>query len=249
MILKTKYDFESVKTAAKINTEVIQYAKSITKVGISGYEIDKKVEEMYKKKGVKSAFKGYQGYPATINFMINDQVLHCIPRKDQIVKDQDIISIDTGCIYNGYYADQAVSFGIGDISEEDKHLLYIGEISVKSACKIATSNRKTGDLAYAQQTIIEEAGFFVVREFAGHEIGKSLHDPLKIPSVGHKNTGEQLKENMLICIENQICVGSNKIYTQKDNWSTYTKNGGKSVTFEHMVIIKQDKPVILTLPN
>ena len=249
MIIKNADELNKVKTAAKINTEALYYAKSLTKPGISSLEIDLKVEEFYKKNAVKPAFKGVRGtkfpYPATINFQINDQVVHNIPNAAQIVRSGDIVSIDTGCIYQGFYADQATSFGVGTITQEDFKLLNIGQLSVEAACEKATPHARVGDLGYIQQSIIEMAGFSVVKILCGHEIGRSLWEDLKIPAFGKPNTGEKLKKNMLICIENQVCAGSNKVFTGKDGWTISTQDGKNSVTFEHMVIVK-DKPEVIT---
>ncbi|MCA9385906.1 type I methionyl aminopeptidase [Candidatus Dojkabacteria bacterium] len=250
MIIKTKSDLNNIKTAAKINTECLLYLKSITTEGIDSYEIDRKAEEFYKKNSAKPAFKGVPGskfpYPATINFQRNDEVVHGIPHKDQIVEDGDIISIDTGCIYNGYYADHATSFGIGSLSEEDEKLLSIAKLSVEAGCQQAIAGNHVGDIGYAQQTIIEMAGFSVVKVLCGHEIGKSLWEDILIPAFGSRGSGETLEENLVVCIENQTCAGNESVYTESDGWLIKTKDGKKAATFEHMVLVKKGKPEILT---
>lgn len=249
MIIKNAEELNKIKTAAKINTEAIMYAMSITKPGISSLEVDQKVEEFYVKNKVKPAFKGVPGlkfpYPATINFQLNNQVVHNIPNAKQIVKEGDLVSIDTGCIYEGFYADQAVSFGMGRITDEDQKLLDVGKYSVEAACEKATPGSTTGDLGHIQQSIIEMSGFSVVKILCGHEIGRKLWERIKIPAFGKPNTGEFLKENLLICIENQVCAGSDEVYTDKDGWTIWTQDGKNSVTFEHMVIVKK-KPEIIT---
>jgi len=248
MILKNKEELNNISTAAKINCECLHYLKSIVEVGISSYEVDKKAGEFYKKNKVIPGFLGIYGYPAIINFMINDQVVHNIPSKDQIVKEGDIVSIDTGCIYEGFYGDQALSFGIGNITEEDKKLLTIAELSVKTGLKQAITGNHVGDIGYAQQTVIELAGFNVVREYVGHEIGKKLHDNLKIPSFGQRGHGPVLPENMVLAIENQVCIGSSKVYTDPTNgWTVSTQDGSKAATFEHMVVIRDGEPLVLTV--
>lgn len=249
MIIRTSEELNKVKTAAKINTEALHYAVSITQVGISSLEVDTKVEEFYKKNNVKPAFIGVRGtkfpYPKTINFQINNQVVHNIPNAQQIVEDGDLVSIDTGCIYDGYYADQAVSFGVGNVHEEDQKLLNIGRLSVEAACNKAVPGATTGDLGFVQQSIIEMAGFSVVKILCGHEIGRNLWERIKIPAFGKPGTGDKLKENLLICIENQTCAGSDAVYTADDGWVILTKDGKNAVTFEHMVIVKK-KPEIIT---
>jgi methionyl aminopeptidase len=249
MIIKNADELNKIKTAAKINTEAIMYAMNITKAGISSLEVDRKVEEFYIKNKVKPAFKGVPGskfpYPATINFQINNQVVHNIPNAQQIVKEGDLVSIDTGCIYEGLYADQAISFGIGSISQEDQKLLHVGKYSVEAACEKAIPNSTTGDIGFIQQNIIEMAGFSVVKLLCGHEIGYRLWEKIKIPAFGRPNSGDILKENLVICIENQVCAGTDEVYTDKDGWAILTKDGKNSVTFEHMVIVKK-KPEIIT---
>ncbi|MBD3362664.1 type I methionyl aminopeptidase [Candidatus Dojkabacteria bacterium] len=247
MIVKNSTQLSKIKTSAKINRECLFFLKELTEPGISSYEVNIKAEEFYSKHRVKPAFKGYMGYPATINFMINDGVVHCIPKKDITVKEGDLVSIDTGCIYKGFYSDQAISFGVGKIKPEDEKLLNIAEMSIEAGCNQCIAGNTVGDIGNAQQTVIEMAGFNVVRQFVGHEIGKKLHDPMKIPPFGKPGQGPRLKENLLLAIENQVCVGSNRVYTDKeDNWSTYTKDGKDCVTFEHMVIVKNNDPYIIT---
>lgn len=247
MIIRTKEELVKIRTAAKINTEALLCLKSLIEPGISSFEVDRKAEEFYRKNKVIPAFKNYHGYPATINFMLNDQVVHCIPNKQQIVREGDIVSIDTGCIYEGYYADQATSMGVGEMLEEDERLINIARLSVEEASRACTTDRTVGDIGYIQQTIIEAAGFSVVKIFVGHEIGKQLHDSLRIPGFGKAKSGPKLTENMLICIENQVNVGGDAVVIDKqDGWSSYTKDGSKSATFEHMVIVGKKKAQILT---
>jgi methionyl aminopeptidase len=248
MIIKNKEELNKISTAAKINSECLQYLKDITEIGISSYEVDQKAGEFYKKKGVKPAFLGIYGYPAIINFMINNQVVHNIPSKNQIVQEGDLVSIDTGCIYEGFYGDQAVSFGVGKITLEDEKLLSIGDLSVKAGLKQCLTGNTTGDIGYAQQSIIELAGFSVVKQYVGHEIGRKLHDNLKIPAHGVKGTGDKLPDNVVLAIENQVTNGSDEVYVDKRNdWTVYTKDGSKAITFEHMVVVQNKKPLILTL--
>lgn len=247
MIIQTKDELNKIKTAAKINTEALFYLKDLVEPGITSLEVDKKAGEFYEKNKVKPAFLDYSGYPAIINFQTNDQVVHNIPNKYQVVQEGDIVSIDTGCIYEGYYADQATSFGVGKIREIDEKLLYIGKESVNAGSRACIVGNGLGDVGYAQQTIIEMAGFSVVREFCGHEIGRNLWENTRIPGYGSRGQGPALKENMLVCIENQVCEKDNKIFTDKKNkWTVYTQDGSNCVTFEHMVIIRKKKAEIIT---
>lgn len=247
MIVKNKQELNKIKSVCNINNECLFYLKELTVPGISTLEIDIKAEEFYKKNKAIPAFKDYHGYPATINFMRNSGVVHCIPNAKELVESGDVISIDTGCIFDDYYADQALSFGVGEISTENRKLINIAKLSVEAGTNQCTTQKTLGDIGYAQQSVIEMAGLSVVKKFVGHEIGRNLHENLKIPAYGNASSGPKLQENMLVCIENQVCVGSNEVYTDtKDGWSTYTKDGKNSATFEHMVIIGRKKPIILT---
>jgi methionyl aminopeptidase len=246
VIIKTKEQYKKIKTAARINSEVLSYAKSLVEPGISSLEVDKKTEEFLKKQGAKSAFKDYMGYPATINFMQDNQVIHCIPSKDDIVKENAIISVDVGSIVDGYYADQATSFALGNVSKAEIKLLSTAKYSIEVGCRQCIVGNTTGDVGFAQQSIIEMAGFSVVREFVGHEIGKKLHDPLKIPAWGLQRSGDRFQEGHVLCIENQVCMNLPDVYIDKDGWSVYTKDGGKCATFEHMVIVRKDKAEVIS---
>ncbi len=249
MIIKSKEERNNIITAAKINSECLLYLRSLVAPGIDSEEINQKAEEFYAKHKVTPAFKGYHGYPATINFMINEQVVHCIPSKTQIVKEGDIVSIDTGCIYNGFYADQALSMGVGRIKDTYEKLLETARISVQAGCAQAIAGRTTGDIGYAQQMTIELAGFSVVKKFVGHEIGRSLHERIKLPGFGEPSTGEVLEENLVLCVENQVCEFNNDVEILNDGWTTVTKDGGMCATFEHMIIVGRKKPQIITLPT
>lgn len=247
MIIKNKDELNKISTAAKINSECLQYLKNLVEPGISSFEVDKKAGEFYTKKKVKPAFLGIYGYPAIINFMIDNQVVHNIPSKDQIVKEGDLVSIDTGCIYEGFYGDQAVSFGVGEITEDDEKLLSIGDLSVQAGIRQCITDNTIGDIGYAQQSTIEIAGFSVVKQFVGHEIGRKLHDTLKIPAYGNKGTGTKLPENIVLAIENQVTNGTDEVYVDKrNNWTVYTADGSKAVTFEHVVVVQNKKPIVLS---
>jgi methionyl aminopeptidase len=248
MIIKNNDELNKISTAAKINSECLQYLKDLVEPGISSLEVDTKAGEFYKKKNVKPAFLGIYGYPAVINFMIDNQVVHNIPNKNQIVKEGDLVSIDTGCIYEGFYGDQAVSFGVGKITIEDEKLLSIGALSVKAGLRQCVTGNTIGDIGYAQQSTIEIAGFSVVKQYVGHEIGRKLHDTLKIPAYGTKGTGTKLPENVVLAIENQVTNGSDEVYVDKKNqWTVYTVDGSKAITFEHMVVVQKNKPLVLSL--
>lgn len=247
MILKNKDQKNKMKSAAKLNNDCLLMLRDLVEPGISAYELEKKAEEFYAKNNAIPAFLNYKGFPYILNVMRNNEVVHCFPTEEKVFEQGDVVSIDTGCIYDGFVGDMAVSFGVGEISEEDQKLLNISRLSIETAVKKCLVGNTVGDISHAGQMTAEIAGFNVVKVFGGHGVGKNMHDEPFIPSFGEVGTGPKLVENQVLCIENQITAGSGEIYIDKKNgWEAFTVDGEKAATFEHQVIVGKDSVEVIT---
>jgi methionyl aminopeptidase len=248
--LKSKYEIEKMKIAGRAVGEILSKLSDIIKPGISTKDIDDFAEKYIKSFKMAPAFKGIQGasypFPACACVSINDEVVHGIPNASRKLKKGDIVSVDMGVIYEGYYGDAAKTYAVGSISDTASKLLEITENSLQKAIEQAKPGKRLGDVSYAVQKTAEEAGFSVVRDFVGHGIGRSLHEEPQIPNYGKPNTGIKLLAGMVIAIEPMINEGGYKVEMLDDNWTVATKDGGLSAHFEHTIAITENGNEVLT---
>ncbi|MBN2016153.1 type I methionyl aminopeptidase [Candidatus Dojkabacteria bacterium] len=246
VILKTEREIRIMREAGKILAQIIKKLSNGVKRGISTYDINGEAKDLCKYYKVNPAFLGYKGYPAATCLGVNDTVVHGIPSKEEILKEGDIISIDMGIIYKGYYSDCAVTVGVGSVPENAQRLISATRDSLEAAINQAKKGKTVGDIGYAIQSITELAGFSVVKQMVGHGIGKALHEDPQIPGFGKQNTGVELKEGMVFAIEAIVNEGSERIKFLKDGWTTKTEDGKLSALFEHSVAITRQGTVVLT---
>jgi len=242
---KSKREISKMKEAGKL---LVQTHKEISKMiepGITTMEIDTFVENFLKKHGATPEQKGFQGYPYATCASINDEICHGFPRKEQL-KDGDIVTIDMVVNLNGGLADSARSYAVGELDEKGKKLLDVTKKSLYLGIEQAQVGNRIGDIGHAIQTYAEGEGFAVVREFTGHGIGPTIHEPPHIPHFGQPNKGVRLKEGMVITIEPMINEGSWKSKMDKNNWTARTIDQGRSDQFEHTLAITKNGPLILT---
>ena len=197
------------------------------------------------KKGAKPAFKGYMGYPSSLCVSVNSEVVHGIP-SDRVLNEGDIVSLDFGSYYDGYYGDSAMTLPVGGISGNAKRLIKItNEALYKGIAEARTSNR-LGDISAAVQEHVESAGFSVVRDFVGHGIGQKLHEEPQIPNFGVRGRGIALKAGMVFAIEPMVNEGTYQVKVLKDGWTVVTLDGKLSAHFEHTIAITENGPDILS---
>jgi methionyl aminopeptidase len=248
--MMNKNDLKKIRKAAKITTEIMSQVKGKLSPGITGYDVDELIGELCESREVKPAFKGVQGskepYPSNLCFQINSETLHTVPKKDQVVKDGDLVSVDFGIIYDGMYTDNCVTFGIGELNQEDKKLLETGRLAVLTAAKQVKPGITTGDLGYTMSSITDIAGFDVLKNYVGHGIGDSLHLPPEIPAYGHKGNGARLRRGQVVCVEAQVVAGRDQIKIAGNGWDILTADGENSVMFEYMVEVTNSGFNILT---
>jgi methionyl aminopeptidase len=243
--LKTEREIHLMHEAGKILAACHKEIAKIIEPGITTMFIDEFVDDFLKKNGASPEQKGYKGYKYATCASINDEICHGFPRNTAL-KSGDIVTIDMVVNYNGALADSAWSYGIGDISAEAKNLLDVTKEALYKAIDVSVVGNRIGDIGHEIQTFAEAEGFSVVREFIGHGIGPTLHEPPEVPHYGLPNKGLRLKEGMVFTIEPMINVGDWPSKMDDNGWTARTVDGSLSAQYEHTIAITKDGPLILT---
>ncbi len=241
-MVKTAAEIEKIRISCRKCKDVLNELGSFLKEGMSTYEIDEKASACLEKAGVEAAFKNYNGYPANICISLNEEVVHGIPSKSRILKQGDIVSIDVGAIYQGYYSDYAATFPVGKVDPIHLRLMEVARESFLKGFEKAVAGKRTGDVGAAIQKHVEKNGFSVVRDFVGHGVGKALHESPEVPNFGVPGRGELLRENEVIAIEPMINTGGSGVEVLEDGWKVVTRDGGFSAHYEECVLITRDGP-------
>lgn len=234
-----------MKEANRIVAEILEALRDKVRPGVTTEDLNVFAEEKVKEKKAKSAFKGYRGYPKALCTSINSQVVHGVPSKTPL-KEGDLLSIDFGVYYKGFYGDAAITVPVGRISSEAMRLKEVAEASLYAGIEKAYPGNRLSDISYAIQNLVEGNGFSVVREFVGHGIGRSLHEEPQVPNFGRPGLGIRLKAGMVLAIEPMINAGGSEVNILRDGWTAVTKDGSLSAHFEHTVAITEKGPLILT---
>jgi methionyl aminopeptidase len=226
--------------------EILLHLGSLIKGGIKTIDLEDECEENIKKVGkIKPAFKGYNGFPYCLCVSVNDEVVHGMPG-NRVLKDGDIVSLDFGILYDGFYGDAALTYKVGDIAKKTEKLLAVTEESLYEGIREAKEGNRLHDISHAIQACVEKAGFSVVREFVGHGIGRSLHEEPQIPNYGEKGTGIRLKKGMVFAIEPMVNMGKSDVMIKNNGWTAVTKDGSLSAHFEHTIAITENGADILS---
>ena len=245
IIIKSDKEIKGIKEASKILSITFEYINDTIREGMKTKDLDKRIDEFIIKNNAYPAFKGYRGYPAASCISINEVVIHGIPDEREI-KEGDLVGIDVGVKYHGFFSDAAYTFGIGKLKEEAKKLLNVTKTALYNAIPEMKKDNRVGDISNAIQKTAEDAGFNVVRDFVGHGVGKKLHEDPPIPNFGEKGVGPRLKKGMTIAIEPMINAGNYQVKILEDNWTVVTGDGKLSAHFEHTILISETGPEILT---
>lgn len=246
IIKKSPAEIEAMKEAGRISAKVLREAGRLVEPGISTLEIDSFVERMIRLEGGIPAFKGLYGFPASICASVNDQIVHGIPSANVILREGDILSIDTGATVDGWVGDNAWTYPCGKIAPEVQHLLDVTEKCMWAGLDAARPGNRLGDIGYAVQSLAEAEGYGVVREYVGHGVGRVMHEDPNVPNYGRKHTGIPLEVGMVLAIEPMINMGTHKTKQMADGWTVVTRDRKPSAHFEKMVAITEDGPVIIT---
>ena len=243
--IKNKEEIKLMAEACRIVKDTLFLLEKSVKPGVTTKELDSIAEDYILSQDAELGFKGLYGYPSTICISVEDEVVHGLPSDSKLSEGQ-IVGIDVGSIYKGYYGDHAKSFAVGEISEEKQNLLKVTKECLIKGIEKAIPGNRIGDIGNAVQSWAESNGYGVVRELVGHGIGAKLHEEPQIPNYGKSGTGPLIDVGMCFAIEPMINMGTKDVYTKKDGWTICTKDGLPSAHFEHTITITDNGPEILT---
>ena len=247
--VKTAHEVELMRQAGRIAATALALGGAAVKPGVTTAQIDKIIHDYIVSQGAKPNFLGLYGFPASACISVNDTVIHGIPTRSQVIREGDIVSIDTGALYKGWHSDNAGTFIAGEGSEEAKRLIQVTTQSFYEGIKMAVVGNRVGDISHAIQQYVEANGFSVVREFVGHGLGRELHEDPEVPNWGTAGRGARLVAGMTLAIEPMVNAGGAAVRTMPDGWAVKTKDGSLSAHFERSIVITAKGPVILTDPE
>jgi len=249
--LKAPEEIEIMRAANVIVAEVLAELKAMVRPGISTDDLDRVAEDLTRKRGAVPAFKGYEVanrvFPASLCTSINDEVVHGIPSADRVLRSGDIIGLDFGVRYHGFYGDAAMTVPVGAVSAEAAELLRTTREALDAGIEEARPGRRIGDVSAAIQAHAERRRFAVVRDFVGHGIGRRLHEDPQVPNFGTADRGIRLREGMVLAIEPMLNSGGSEVHVKEDGWTAVTSDGSLSAHFEHSVAIVENGPYVLSL--
>jgi methionyl aminopeptidase len=246
-VQKSWAELQKMHRACRIVIDALQELADAASPGMTTRELDTIARERIKKEGAKPAFLGYRGYPATLCISLNEEVVHGIPGKRKI-KDGDIVSLDLGCVVDGFYGDSARTIAVGKVSTAAERLIKVTEESLHAGIASCHVGKRVGDIGHAVQTHAEANGYSVVREFVGHGIGTSLHEEPNVPNYGPPGRRERLVPGMCLAIEPMVNLGGPGVRVLDDGWTAVTQDGELSAHFELSVAITEHGPWILSEP-
>lgn len=244
--IKSERELTLMRKAGQIVAQILDEMAKMTHPGITTGEIDKFAESRIKELGAVPAFKGYHGFPACVCISVNEEVVHGIPSPKRKLKEGDIVGIDFGVAYEGWYGDSARTVPVGKITQATQKLIDVTQESLRRGIEQCREGNRVFDIGHAVQNYVESFGYSVVREFVGHGIGRALHEEPQVPNYGPKGKGLVLKSGMVLAIEPMINAGSHEVRVLEDGWTAVTKDRSLSAHFEHTVAITPKGPEILT---
>jgi len=243
--LKNNSEIEKLYRAGQVVKNTLFLMEDNISPGIKTLELDALAEEYILSQKCIPGFKGMYDYPYTLCVSINDEVVHGLP-SNRILNEGDIVSVDVGSIYDGFYGDHAKTFCVGKVSKDALKLVDITKKSLDIGIKEAKIGNRIGDIGYAIQSFVEKNGYSVVRELVGHGIGQNLHEEPQVPNYGMANTGPLIEEGMCIAIEPMVNIGTYEVFVKDDKWTYCTKDGELSAHFEHSIAVTNEGTKILT---
>jgi methionyl aminopeptidase len=248
IIIKSAKEIEKMRVSSRIAAEVMGVLEGMIGPGIETAELDRAAARLIQKRGARSAFKGYRGYPAHICVSVNEEVVHGIPG-DRVLRAGDIVSIDVGIERDGYYGDMARTFMVGEVNGTKARLVEITSLAVEDAIEMARADGRLFDISHAIERRATSGGFAVVRDYVGHGIGSKLHEDPQIPNFGKPHTGPKLKEGMTFAVEAMVNEGTYAVRVLADGWTVVTRDRKASAHFEDTIVVTGDGPEVLTCPK
>jgi len=247
IVRKSAAELETMREAGRISARALRLVGEAIRPGVSTEELDALAEAAIRDAGAAPAFKGYHGFPATLCTSPNNQVVHGIPSRDVVLQEGDILSVDVGAIFDGYYGDNAATFPVGEVSAQARLLLDTTAASLDAGISRCVPGNRLFDIGAAVQAVAEAQGFGVVREYVGHGIGRSMHEDPNVPNYGTPGTGPRLEVGMVLAIEPMVNAGGYQVDALPDGWTVVTRDSSLSAHFEHTVAVTEDGPLILTM--
>jgi methionyl aminopeptidase len=247
--LKSPAELQIMREAGRINATVLATAKELLQPGVSTADLNAAAEEVLRKHGCVSPFKGYghPPFPSSITVSINQELVHGIPSRKRKLKAGDIVSIDCGTVFEGMVADSALTAGVGELSPEAQELLNVTEGALHAGIEKMCVGDRTGDVSAAIQYYVESRGYYLTREYTGHGVGRQMHEGPQVPNYGKPGTGMPLKVGMTIALEPMVLVGTAETHVLPDQWTVVSADGSLTAHFEHSVAVTEGKPLILTV--
>jgi methionyl aminopeptidase len=247
IIVKSQDEITIMREANRIVAETLTMLEKVVTAGISTWELDRLAEERCLARGARPAFKGYRGFPGSLCVSVNEEVVHGIPSRKKKLKDGDIVSIDFGVLFRGYYGDSALTLPVGGVDQEVARLLAVTRESLARGIGQCLPGKRVGDISRAIQSYVEGEGFSIVRQFVGHGIGASLHEAPEIPNFYQGETTQRLLPGMVLAIEPMVNMGTHKVKVLRDGWTVITDDLKPSAHFEHSVAVTEHEPLVLSL--
>ena len=248
--IKSPDELKLMRQAGRINAEIMATVKNLIQPGVSTADLNAAAEDVLKKHGCYSPFKGYSQppYPASICTSVNEELVHGIPSRKRILKEGDILSADCGTVFEGFVADSAFTAGVGEISPEAKNLLEITEGALYAAIDKMRPGNRTGDISAAIQNYVESRGLHVTREYTSHGVGRDMHEGPMVPNFGTAGSGMPLRPGMTIAIEPMVLIGTHETRVLRDKWTVISADKSLTAHFEHSVAVTEGDPLLLTVP-
>jgi methionyl aminopeptidase len=245
---KSRDQIALMRRAGRVVAEMHEECIRVAKPGATTLDVDRVAREVIERRGARSNFLGYHGFPAVVCTSPNDVIVHGIPSEAVLLEEGDILSIDCGAIIEGWHADAAVTVPIGEIDAESQRLIDVTRRSLEAAIEQVVEGRRLGDIGAAVEGLAEAAGFTVVREYVGHGIGTAMHEEPQVPNYGPPGRGLKLREGIVLAIEPMVNAGGPETQVLDDGWTVVTRDGKRSAHFEHTIAVTEHGPEILTLP-
>lgn len=245
--LKSKDEISVMRQAGRIVSEILDALEKAVAPGVSTWDLDQLAERLIYEKHARPAFKGYHGFPCCLCASINDEVVHGIPSKRRKLVEGDLMKLDFGVVYEGWFGDSARTVPVGNVSEAAKSLVEATRASLYQGISAMVAGNRVGDIGHAVQAHVEPLGYSVVRDFVGHGIGKQLHEQPQVPNYGAPKTGMKLRPGMVLAVEPMVNAGSHEVALLDDDWTAVTVDGKLSAHWEHTILITSEGPEILTL--
>ncbi|NOJ97015.1 type I methionyl aminopeptidase [Corallococcus coralloides] len=244
--LKGPDEIALMRDAGRIVCEILDELEKAVAPGVSTWELDVLAEQLIAKKGARSAFKGYHGFPGVLCASVNQEVVHGIPDRKRRLVAGDLVKLDFGVVYRGFFGDSARTVPVGKVTPEAQALVDATRQSLEKAIQVMQPGNRIGDIGHAVQSHVEARGFSVVRDFTGHGIGRKLHEPPQVPNYGQAGSGMKLRPGMVLAVEPMVNQGTPDVEVLEDEWTAVTVDGKLSAHFEHTILISERGPEVLT---